>query len=115
MEDSWCYTDPAAFLTAMARIAQFTRMSQDSDSHLDALAILLDAVRHSRELQSWFQGLVRLPERARETYILGTVDGIRRNREPENLITCLGLLAHPEIFRAAASAMQDLGTETRNP
>ena len=84
-------------------------MPPDSDSHLDALALVIGAVRDSAKLQLRFQELARMSDEARRSAILRAIQEMRQHREPGDLVAAFGLLAHPQIFTAAASALRELG------
>lgn len=84
-------------------------MSLDADSALDALALVVDAVRDSAKLQTWFQELARMSDGARQQAILRATQDMRANRESEELVTAFGLLAHPQLFASVSSALRDCG------
>ena len=86
-------------------IGRVIRMSHDSESHLDALALVIDAVRDAPKLQSWFQELARMSNEKRQAAVLRAVQEMTRHRESEKLTAAIGLLAHPKIFAAAAAAL----------
>jgi hypothetical protein len=82
-------------------------MSLDADPALDALTLVIEAVRDSAKLQAWFQNLARMSQDARQQAILQTTQDMRSHRESEELVTAFGLLAYPHLFEAVSSALRD--------
>lgn len=84
-------------------------MALDPDSAFEGLALVIDAIRDSPKLQSWFQELGHMPSTARRETITRTTQEMHEQGETAQLVTAFGLLSHPPLFAAVVSALRDCG------
>jgi hypothetical protein len=84
-------------------------MALDPDAAIEALALVVDAVRDSAKLQMWFHQLASLSEDGRRQAIDRATREMNAERASDVLVAAFGLLSHPDLFAAVLSALRECG------
>ncbi len=82
-------------------------MTPDLDAAINALALVVAAVRASAKLQTWFDELAGLSDTGRRDAVNQAIREMRAQRASEELVAAFGLLSHPSIFAATLSALHE--------
>ena len=84
-------------------------MPLDPAAALDALALIVDAVSDSAKLRRWFCGLAGMSEDMRGQAITRATRQMQTHGATSELVAAFGLLAHPPLFAAVLTTLQERG------
>jgi hypothetical protein len=84
-------------------------MAADTNTMLDTLAGVVQAIAQDRKLRQWFSSLAKksIVERRNEIYAMTL--RMTQQGEDARIITSLHLLADAKIFDAACQSLRELG------
>ena len=84
-------------------------MAASIGTNLDALAVLIQAVAHDRQLRKWFCALTEKSAIERRNEILATIKRMTEEDEDPKIISSLFLLTDEKVFDAAWQILREHG------